>query len=1338
MANKQVIHSYGGMMQDTAKSKFPNSFYYEGKNIRIVATDSQSTGAVTNEKGNSLIFQVPVPVVNETTKIISYAGKTLSFTTSELTGATQSGDQVIIGHSNSRKYILLFTTDNNGFDCIWKIQYDNYDITLLYMRNLSFSSNCPVQVINNFENKNIDKIYWADGNNQLRFLNIEHSIANQDLEELIDVPVSVIDMVGKYTLSQPIITSISAGGIHTSGMIQYAYNLYRLNSSQTKISPLSELISLDKGYLGGGSLNEVVGASPILSISGIDRSFTNIKVYAIKYTSYNEVPSISVIDDRGIPSNGSIQVYDDGNVISTLSLEEFIFLGSDIVIPKHINTKFNRLFLANYKEVNFDINLDCRAYSFNSSGTATVYKNLYSNAGVPSGTPFTITTDADYTNSALIKHDSVNLNYNSHKFQKNGTTYGGEGKYIKYELTQTTLYNKNSKYFKDEEVYRIGIEFYNSYGQYSQPKWIADFRAREGNLRGYYNTLSVTLKPEFFTWLNTNSFASVYDKPIGYKIVVADRGENDKTIVAGGLLGTMMINYKQSDEGKANTGPGLIITNSLPKLPNIILRNCNHSTDYGSVKPSFKCYHLGSLNRGDDNSGGDTEMQFAYFADDDSAGRCYQFNSMLQMYSPEILFGKSISLTESMKLKVKGTLKNNTNYSWGRTYNLDNSSIEHEGKAYGGVSPWFSTSYVDITGNSKHPFRGGFVCHPYDSNPRKVNHVMFYRGYGDLDPELGSNTLFSPVNIQLYDIYGKPELTEKGQSGTNYNNDTNYRYINSLESVLTDGDSHFNDRGQYNRKIVSIASYGNRCITIVPGNNTDAHNVRPRLESIFGQIPGLSGDNYGIIAELVKSNEEIYLGNIYGGNSYEDKLRTNYVEIGNFSILNQSTPTVTILSPGDTFVNNFRFARIVRTDSEIMKQGYVISEEIVDFITETTVDLKNRNDISLSSWDNRFQPQDAEYHNYNKVYSQNPTLIKRQGLAYNIKSVKNLDANIISTKLKSAGEIIDNWTDISINDVMTLDGKHGSINSLSSFNDEMYAIQDKAIAFISINPRIQTQGSDGLSIQLGTGSVLDRYKYISTSSGTLNKWSVVSSPRGLYYYDALNKSVAMFSDSLHELSDEKGLHAFFLNNTLPNTLKIDNPILKTGVSSGYDYINNEMYMTFHQNSSSFTIAYNEMTQQYTSLYDYLPSIYISKGEYFITTDPSVKKIYRQYAGNYNVFYDAYYPSRITFNVNPEPNQDCVFDNINFKSEVYLNGVDQVDKTLTAIRAYNDYQDSGLVPLVSGRNNNLRRKFRDWNALIPRSNRNRVRAPFIKLDLEFSQSPNNYKFILHDMSVYYTI
>ena len=52
--NKNVIMTYNGMNQDISQSKFSNQFYFEARNIRILATDSQSTNSVSNEKGNSL------------------------------------------------------------------------------------------------------------------------------------------------------------------------------------------------------------------------------------------------------------------------------------------------------------------------------------------------------------------------------------------------------------------------------------------------------------------------------------------------------------------------------------------------------------------------------------------------------------------------------------------------------------------------------------------------------------------------------------------------------------------------------------------------------------------------------------------------------------------------------------------------------------------------------------------------------------------------------------------------------------------------------------------------------------------------------------------------------------------------------------------------------------------------------------------------------------------------------------------------------------------------------------------------------------------------------------
>jgi hypothetical protein len=1330
MVNKQVVHTYTGMQQDTSNSKYQPNFYFEGKNIRLNATDSQSTGSVTNEKGNSLIVTIPTPVINSSNpnlKKITYGSKELIYKTTEIDSLVSSGEQVIIGHSNTRNYVILFTTNNNGIDCIWKLMYNTYDLTLLYLRDMDFSINNPIQTINNFENKDIDKVYWVDSKSQMRFININHSIENKDVEELIDVSVSVIDMVGKYNLSQPVISNVIPGGTHTAGMIQYAYNLYRLNSSQTKISALSNLIPLDK-FNQGGDLNEIVGASPSIDINNIDPNYTNIRVYAIKYTSYNEIPSISLIEDKLIPSNKSIQILDNGSIISPLSLEEFRFLGSDIIIPKHINSKDNRLFLANYQEINFDVNLDTRAYSFLENTTNTlIHKDLFLNVGNPDGVSKIVYGDYDVPEN----HDSINLNYDTRRYQYNSSKQGGEGKYLKYELTQTNNYSEDNKYFKDDEIYRLGIVFYNKYGQKSLPKWIADFKAPDGNLKKKYNTLKIDFKTDFLNWLdNDSNFTTEYDIPVGYKTLIAERTFSDKTIIANGILSPMMINIKPGNENPDN----------LVKLPNPLLRNYNALNNYtNNTRPLLKSNHLENLSRASSRASNfwDTEMPANnYF------GRGKQFTTMLQMYSPEIQFKQPFTLSQNLEFKIKGSLKNEINNTWSRMY-LGGNKI-HEGRNYGSLTPYFASQKqetllkIDPDSQWQECYRGGFISGDIAYNGDKHSKIVFDRTY--------TTGYQSSSNINTFDIYGKPELTEKGSSPKNYNNDLKYRYTNSLESIAADGNTYFKakkqDNGPFGKAIVKGNTYGNNCITIVAKNKTFPNPVLKYEEMC--SFANILGDGNGVIGEIVKSKVDIYLGSVYGGNSYEDKKRTNYIEIGNlikFSTNSTLSELSNVIdSPGDTFVGIFKFLRMVSINQEDYSVGTADISETVSVLCETTVDLKNRNDLSINKWDTKFNYKDEEYHKYNRVYSQMSNLIQNRDINYNIKKLSSFDTNIIASKLKSAGELIDSWTDILQNEVITLDGKHGSINSLTNFNDQIYGIQDKAFAYISINPRVQIQGDDGISVELGSGSVLQEYKYISTESGTINKWSVVPTSTGIYYYDLLNKAFMMFKGQIGNISDIKGLHSYFISNTELNGLKTDNPLIKEGISSGYDLVNNDIFMTFHRKDKpSFTISYNEARNQFISFYDYLPSMYISKGQYFITTNPNLKSIYRQYEGNYNNFYGQNYPSYIILNVNPEANMDTVFDNIMYKSEVYLNDIDQPDKTLTDVRLYSEYQNSGLIPLTVGRNSNLRRKFRDWNVILPRNqnSRERIRNPWVKLVLQFDNT-SNYKLILHDVIISYSV
>lgn len=1544
--NKQVRHGFGGMNQDISKYNYPENVYYEANNIRIVSANNQSTLSIINEKGNAKSLSIPTPVIDSVNKKITFLenddfvnynyNPNIAEPRCELeedyfisTGVYKTSDpQEIIGHTITQDYLVLLTTDNYGFDCIWKFDTINNTIKLLYLRNLEWSKNNPIQVLNNFENDIINKIYWVDAKHQLRFINIEHSITNGDLEEIIDIPKTRINSIGKYNLSQPIIENIISGGNHTAGMIMYAYNLYTLQGAQTGLSPVSNLISLDKGEgNGGGDVNEQVGNMPYIKISNIDPNYSNIKIYAIKYTSFGELPSVSLIKDVEVPSTKELSVLDDGDIISSLSVEELLFLNADIIIPKHIETKDNSLFCADFTEKTFKLDLDFRAYSFDNVPVATVYKDIELSGGNVTGTPTNIST-VDY--DLDLKHDAINLDYDLFRYQSDGVTEGGEGKYIKYELITPPIeeQKQNNRYFKDEELYRLGIQFYNKYGQISFPSWIADFKAPSGNLENNPNALRVELKPEFFVWLNTNVFDTEYDIPIGFKILLAERNMEDHTIVTSGILSTMMFGDKSKDDWineKADKKSKFAENN--PKVPNILLRNCNNNNEYIFTKPLRGAVHLAEMNQAriGHYDSYNSELRRNFYTGTDIYYRGFQYNNMLQLYSPETIFNEKIPLSSGLQLKIKGAYRNTFNAGWDRNYYENKADNFEECKFYGGLSTYYNLS----ADGKKDLMSGGIVGARVLSETKNTQRISYLRQYGvnsellkefsknkivnfegatitftessapdpippaatypistdeetfipgedkfrfitssEIDDTLelrlqattdsdesfytsvtitpaeltkiytieirdaitGENMLLNPENYQniigiqtlttkttnispilsseqifnlqirvysdepqtfsidttsritstlgayrewevlnhpfeitelndnidfipvsniIYDIYGAPELTEKGQDFKNYNNDGRFRYSNSLKSVGADGNTYkkLDSTGPYGNKIISVNSYNNRCITLVlpiDDNKTspqsEDHNIRVQLEDIL-TATGIVGDKIAFIGELVKSKEEIYLGNIYGGNSYEDKLRTRYFEIGDYKQIDSLSPILNIYSPGDTYVQLFNFERIYKAEEEHYDTGYVTLSEIISYPSESKINLINRNDISNNDWDTRFQPSFDEYHKYNKVYSQKSELFLRKNTDYTFKPTNSFRTDIIASKTKVSGEIIDSWTDLLQNERMTLDGKYGPINALVKFNDNMYAFQDNATAFISVNPTTQVQGGDGITVELGKGTLLHDYKYLSTEYGTLNKWSVINTPTGIYSFDAVNKSLNKTTDHVESLSTKKNMRTFFHNNTYKSLLSEDNPLIKKGVSVGYDYINNDVLMTFLQEGKNpFTIAYNENFDTFTSFYDYNSSKYISKGDFLYSLDASNNQLWKAFEGDYNRYYESDpSPSNITFLVNPEKKDTITLNNVSFLSEVYEGTTDKPEETLTHVKVWNEYQESDLTPLVLGRDKNLRRRFREWDIILPREKdtRNRIKNPWNYLKLEF-QNNNNYKMILHPPIISYNV
>ena len=1351
---KKRSFEFSGMTKDIAKNK-DSKRYYDAQNIRIIATDQESTFALTNEFGNELVITIPTPEFDyENTKIIYNAGsesKTLEYSATEATvprcqleeeyvtvnGSTYtnntSGTQKIIGVKELRDSALIITTDDNGWDCIWELtglNDEDFDLELLYMNNLGLSSNNLMDILFNYENSVIQKVYLVDGAHQIRYINIRQSVENGDSLNLIDLPPTSIDVVGTFKLSQVSIDSIFSGGSHTTGMIQYAYSLYILNGAQTVTSPLSKLTPIDKGQdLGGGELNENLGKSITVSVPNIDSNFTHIKLYSIKYTSYNEIPEIQLIADQEIDSSGTLSFTDTGSDGTTLSLEEFVFLGASPIIPKNISTKDNTLFAINVKEQLFEVDLDTRAYSYSEFGSAVIMENVsYDENGNLSST--TLTVPADF--SVPDKHDSINRDYDLYKYQSDFTTLGASGKYVEVEFLQTSLTDDEAEdlqFFKDNEFYRLGIKFFNRRGQYTNAAWIMDLRAPEGNLNGNYNQLKVTLTDEFTTWLeDEDNFDTEDDKPIGYRIIRADRQLSDRTILAQGMINPMLASYWHTDKTVSISAvKALVDSTESRKMPSL-------TRMFSGLTPVIGCkdYHDLAYTSIDDDA--ESDMEWNYYSEGfkaassrDWRAQNFQHNRLMQMFSPEISF-LNVQIDSGYKLNIRGLYEYDEISNWAAEANPVTEINTAETKFINGFNQ--GTDGVEplvIEGQASWISDVGFFG-PTNGTDSMAIHQIYQSFQGDFHEATGTTE---------FDLFGTPEVTEAGADYTNYNNDGDLKYCNNLKTMLMDG---FEESGRVNSnaavQIKGCNTNGARCITFAEGPDDPDYSAayRKSIETLHS-LSGVSEENGVLVAEFKREDYVFYSGGIYGGNTYEAKSNSTYIDIGEYTEI--YTTEVTIESPGDTFVSVFTFTKMATDDEHISTTDYNLVTEIVSIKTETTIDLKNRSDLSISEWDNSWKPSYDDYQDYNTVYSQQPTLVKSGSESYKLKKVQEFDTRILATGVKTPGEFVDSWTDFLENEEMDLDGKYGPVNAVINYRDNIYAIQDNAVALIQINPRVQVSASDGLAVEMGTGDLLYQYSYLTTTSGSLNRNGVISTPMGFYFVDILNSTI-LFSNGqgVVNLSDKEGFHSELINRMNYSELKEDNPVTGYGVSLAYNASTGDVFFSFTQSDDSFTLCYNEKVGAFVSYYDYIPAWYINKGTAMLSTNSDNTQLWQHFKGNKNSFYGETFRSSITLHLVAQ-NKELVMNGASYRLEMEdSDGNILNNEGLTAVKVWNKYQESDEADLVIRKN--AFRRIRDWNIKFPRvsGSRERVRGSWGYAEFIFDNDDGK-KLILHDITIFYT-
>lgn len=451
-----------------------------------------------------------------------------------------------------------------------------------------------------------------------------------------------------------------------------------------------------------------------------------------------------------------------------------------------------------------------------------------------------------------------------------------------------------------------------------------------------------------------------------------------------------------------------------------------------------------------------------------------------------------------------------------------------------------------------------------------------------------------------------------------------------------------------------------------------------------------------------------------------------------------------LMTEGDTYIQRYDCLRVFPNDVDPNSSNVQnANTEGISFICESFVNLDGRSDRNRGVT-NLYYVTPENYGTINYAYSQSNNFFTYRSLDYDLFKANNFPSQFTWSQTKQAGEATDSWTGLNLTSTMDLDGSMGAINKLITYNGELLAFQDKGIANILYNTRVQIPTSDDIPIEIANNLKVSGYRYISNIIGATNKFSIMNSLSGLYFIDSLNKNIHKFGDGLRNLSQELGFKAWSNNNITVTDLDLTDSV--NDFITSVDHITGEVYFT----KGKETLCLNTNMGKFTSFYDLgdkTPFIFdFNENLFSLNLVNGSTDLYLQRSGVFNNYYGQELPSFIKYVVNPEPTQDKVFNNLDFRADCFdINNKYLPFRTLDHIHVYNEFQDSADTELKV--NVNLRKKFRTWRAIIPRDKKettkglfyNRIRNPWMYMTLSFNPKVGeNTKLQLHDMIVKYTV
>lgn len=1274
----KIINTFNqGVDRDSSKNKYDNLHYYDAKNVRIFSQDGLSSGALENIDGNYLRIQAGA------------AGTVVG--------------SVILGD-----FLVLWVTTNttsvpNGSssDTIHKIPISELDaltgggtIVLnpfyyhlgagykVYSGNLWLCKGNPVKAVARYETSSIQKVYWVDGYNNLRYIN---TVYNSESNDLTSITEDKLEVIGDITLTAPQLYEMVSGNL-TAGKVQYIYQLYNVNGSETVYSPASSLIhltnyseSLSKSsdYF-GSYLEENTGKGIKCSVTIGSSGYKKIRVVAVHYSTLNGDPTVRIVEEKDITGSAGEVVYftDTGGTIENLLLENIRVLGTYLFVPQDIDIKDNILFPANITENSFDVDFDARAYRFggespfsanrnyNSEVTRNRYcrmyeenTNLYKIYGGTKATTYetaggnVIETLTDWTEipetadcmNPFNDLDNDGDHNQRYMYQSDGETIGGEGPNVSYEfkIKQQQIQSNNftQELYSDIEGSTSNPSFYS----YASP-YIAD------RYLGYQRDETYRFGIIFFDSRGRSSFV----KWIGDIRFPSMSTLNKVGDVTYGSSYDFNILYHNP-------------ATSITYMNILYIEFTLDLTD--AIADGAVAYQIVRVRRGADDRSVQAQGMLANVSS--TGSDIYHPNwiyagvagtgDYMTFQSPEIAFNKELVLRSNDKMQniLQTPVYSDTTYLNAYVYKykdwatMNNPQYQYDHGSISAGDEFYPDEQTDID--------DGFILRQ-DEIEREIGAYNFTINDAVTHKDKGISFVFKCDNSSW----------------------TSRLNLNDVRRLVN-----------YRRNVYNV-QYGGI-----------SYSARSRNNYMVA----------GPVTSTATTTVSVYGGDTYI--SYFDYLCSSW-EDGVSAVIH---PEI-IYFPCETSINlDLRMDRCFSKDDNLNK--YLIHD-------------------TAGVWGDDTPPvneytQETDLYLYNNTYSkENDTkLFVPRPAQWN--ESEYFPTRILASQLKTNNELTDSWLKYPANQSIDVDPQYGVLTAVKTVTQQLLYFQPRGFGVVAVNERALLQTESLAQLSLGVSGVLERFDYSKTGVGCSDKKHLVLTPNALYWADIINEAIFKFSTGIEELSAMKGLDAWFRSNL--KGITVGNLILY------YDPQYREVYITDH--NAGWTWMYNEVTDSFICRTDFHPTFVINYNDTVMSTIDGIN-FYRHNddSAERAEFYGTQYDSSITLLINPSNENVHTFNNMEWLTEVTNAGTGaDLQETFDTVKFWNDYQSTGSTALSLTVNSNIRRRMRKWRYVIPRATRkgdhttlldrrdSRFRDSHLFVELSFDNENGggiDRKLIIHDI------